>query len=831
MWSGTLSLESLMPASRRATLLATTCWLLLAMAAPLSSSAQDVEMLGRMHGTRPPPGYYEVLARDPTAYQFEEVWIKTARQVMERRLALTRANDFAALNAHFSGGRPSASAAQAAGSAVAGTLRVPVLVGVFSDSTQVLRPDTASLRTRLWSTAPVPPYSVTTFYAEMSNSLVQVTGDVIGWFALDSASTWYEGPNNGLDPTTDHTGDFIRELLDAADPLVDFRIYDSDNNGRVDLIAVLHPLKDGACRTTHLWAHRWVYSGWSGSPYATGDGVSVNDYMLQSAVGGPSGCDSTQIMPIGTFSHELGHGFGLPDLYDLSGNTNGIGHWGLMGSGNWNVQTSPAHMEAWSKEVLGWIVVDTLSDSGRTTRAALNPIVSGDTALHVPIAGTNEYFLLENRHRLGSESALHGEGLAVWHVDPDLIQARWWSNTVNSVEPHGLDLEQADGFDDLRNKVNRGDAGDLYPGSTNNTEFGPVTAPNSELNNSLNSGVRIDSITINSDKSVAFRVNFNLVMERVTTSVGAGTQVIVDGAPQHAPYDAEWVFPDTHEISVDSLQGDTLIRHVYQSWSDGGGRAHTVAADAIPDTFTADLETQYRLRATGDANGTVTGLDVSLDASGIAWLLPTSKATLTTSPAGPQYFFAGWTGDTTSTGDTLVLFMAKPYTVQARFALPVAIQTQALANAIMGASGYADTLVATGGLGSYTWSLVGGALPMGLSLHGTSGVISGTALEDGSFEVIVEAVSGALSARDTLSLSVTRPALALVDVVDHLLGTAASLTQDEERFLDLIGNNNSRFDIGDFRAYLQESGILAEAISTSLSEGRRHAGVHGQEGR
>lgn len=796
----------------------TTLGSLLLAATPCVSAGQDVEMLGRMHGARPPRGYYDVLARDPNAYRFQEAWTPLSRRIMERRFALMKVNDFAALNAHFEAGRSSVAAAQATGSAIAGALRIPVLVGVFSDSTHVFLPDTASLRTRLWGTAATPPYSVTTFYAEMSNGLMEITGDVIGWFAVDSASTWYEGSNNGLDPATDHTGDFIRELLDAADPLVDFRKYDGDNNGRVDLIAVLHPLKDGACRTTHLWAHRWVYSAWVGGPYVTGDGVTVNDYLMQSAVGGSSGCDSTQIMPIGTLSHELGHGIGLPDLYDLSGTTNGIGHWGLMGSGNWNVQTSPAHMAAWSKGMLGWIVVDTLSDSGKPDAAVLHPVVSDHKALYVPIEGTTEYFLLENRHRLGSETALHGEGLAIWHVDPELIQARLPSNTVNSVEPHGLDLEQADGLDDLRNKENRGDEGDLYPGSTNNTEFSTVTAPNSKLNGGSDSGVRIDSITLNTDRSIAFRVSHFLVKERLTTSVGAGTYVIVDGDAESAPHDTDWVFPGVREISVDSLQGDTLIRHRFRSWSDGGERAHTITVDAIPDTFTANLATEYRLRATGNTQGMVAGLDVSLDDAGIAWLAPARKAMLLATAVSPGYHFAGWTGDTTFTGDTLTLFMAKPYSVKAHFTLPVAIQTETLADAVMGANDYADTLTATGGLGSYTWSLVGGALPTGLSLDGASGSISGTAREDGSFEIVVQAVSGALSARDTVNLTVTRPILALNDVVDQLLGAATSLTMDEQRFLDLIGNDNGRFDVGDFRAFLQESGISVAAALIDFIE-------------
>jgi M6 family metalloprotease-like protein len=793
-------------------LAAGTSLVLGAAAAPQGLQAQDVEMRGRVHGVRPPPGYYEVLASDPTAYRFQEVWKDIARQVRERRQELARAGDYATLNAHLRNG-PSRAAAQAAGLAVTGTFRIPVLVGVFKDSTHNFLPDTAGLNSKMFRTSPAPPYSITTFYDEVSNSLLTVTGDVIGWFAVDSASTWYQGSNNGLNPATDKTGDFIQELLAQADPLVDFSQYDNDSNGTIDLVAVLHPLRDGACGgVPHIWAHRWVLAAWLGSTYTTGDGVTANDYVIQSAVGGNGGCTDTDTMEVGTMSHELGHGMaGLPDLYDTSGNSEGIGEWGLMGSGNWNVQSSPAHMEAWSKDQVGWIAVDTVNLSQGTGANVLRPIIPQDTALRIEIGGTNEYFFLENRQGFGSEAGnINGQGLLIWHIDPDRIAARRPTNSVNAVVPHGVDLEQADGLDHLGNNVNRGDSGDPWPGTSGKTSFDPSSAPNSELNDNSNSALRVDSITQNPDGSVAFRINFNVVSERITTSVGAGTQVTVDASPEAAPYDAVWVFPSSHTIAVDSIQGDTLVRYVFQSWSDAGARSHSVTADATPDTFTANLQTEHRLRATADIQGSVSSTQ-TLDGNGIAWLLPTDNVALQATATAQDFFFVEWSGDTTTTNDTLSLAMDRPWTVNAEFGAAVAIETSALQNGVMGA-GYTDTLSASGGSGSYTWSLTGGdPLPVGLTLN-PSGSVSGVPEEDGSFQLVVQAVSGALSREDTIPLSITRPVLSLDNVVNQLLSPVGTLTPEEQRFLDLIGNDNGNFDIGDFRAYLQDAGVVTDVV-------------------
>jgi immune inhibitor A len=169
----------------------------------------------------------------------------------------------------------------------------------------------------------------------------------------------------------------------------------------------------------------------------------------------------------GVLCHEFGHLLGLPELYAPGGlPQEGIGVWGLMGQGTWLGRGErPPHLCAWSKHTLGWLDVETVTETRRNLE--LPAVELAPRAIKIPAAPDHpkEYYLIENRGRIGADRRLPGEGLLVWHVDEAVEGFRTGETKVARKLLH---LVEADGRGDLdRGHAaggNRGDPGDPWSG-------------------------------------------------------------------------------------------------------------------------------------------------------------------------------------------------------------------------------------------------------------------------------------------------------------------------------------------------------------------------------
>jgi hypothetical protein len=108
----------------------------------------------------------------------------------------------------------------------------------------------------------------------------------------------------------------------------------------------------------------------------------------------------------------------------------------------------------------------------------------------------SEYWLVENRHRVGFDQGLHEEGLLIWHVDEEVLHAKWQVNDAPGGAVRGLVLEEADGAFDLNDgfSSNTGEPEDVFPGPLTQTAFDSGTSPDSDDNTGHTTQISVTAI-------------------------------------------------------------------------------------------------------------------------------------------------------------------------------------------------------------------------------------------------------------------------------------------------------------------------------------------------
>ena len=393
---------------------------------------------------------------------------------------------------------------------------LPVLLGQYADVTETYF-DAVDFQNLLFddnSTGTMKEY-----YNEISYGNFLVDGTADGWYQ----STYT------MAQAVDNVKQYVAEIAELADPDFDYTQFDNDgpdnipnsgdDDGYVDGIIVVY----SGCGAEwypgndNIWPHKsslGSYEYETDDLGANGSNVIVKSYAVNPELAGGGDCYTNTIRPIGVYAHEFGHILGLPDLYDRdnsNGGSEGIGHWCLMASGSWQGWggDTPAHMSSWCKSEMGW----------------LEPVVlsSDEISLNIPQVESSpyavkiweddyfwsRYFLVENRQPVGFDSDLEGPGLIIYHVDENRRYGsyRFSSGPANDDETHKLvDVEEADGLDDMDNEVNRGDAGDPFPGTSNNFTFNDNSYPSASRYDNTETGIAVFNIS-SSDSLMTADVN------------------------------------------------------------------------------------------------------------------------------------------------------------------------------------------------------------------------------------------------------------------------------------------------------------------------------------
>jgi M6 family metalloprotease-like protein len=273
------------------------------------------------------------------------------------------------------------------------------------------------------------------YFIEASYGQLTVNTTVTTWVTLPNIHDYY-GPAGKW-------GEFAYASCVAANPIVNFALYDNDANGTVDGIAIIHQGRgqEESGNPNDIWSHSWDLAS-AGYTVAqrTMDGVLIYAYTTMPER------NATGMGTIGVMCHEFGHNLGSPDFYDTDyggsgGEYDGTGYWDLMASGSWNgggwTGTKPAHPNPYVKcYIYGWATPTLLTVAQSVT--VNNSTFNSNSFYRYDTPTANEYFLIENKQQTGFDVGCIGHGMLIYHVDGSYITSHTNTNDINVGSHQGL---------------------------------------------------------------------------------------------------------------------------------------------------------------------------------------------------------------------------------------------------------------------------------------------------------------------------------------------------------------------------------------------------------
>ncbi len=362
--------------------------------------------------------------------------------------------------------------------------------------------------------------SIRDYFYDQSGGLFDLQFSVVGPVTLPQSYSYYGKDNSSGEDS--HVGQMIAEACQQAAHSVDFSQFDWDGDGKAEQVYVIYAGEGAHASLDNntVWPCSWTLSESDYGKSLTFNGVIIDQFATSNEI-----TSKGSIEGIGTICHEFSHCIGFPDSYDVSyGGNFGMGNWDLMDNGNYAGDGFvPVGYTAYEKMLCGWTTPVELR--GDTAVTGIKPIAAGgQTYIIYNKANENEYYLLENRQKVGWDAHIPGTGILVTHIDYD--KEIFAKNLVNAVgdfiafagvknDHQRYTVVHADNDDDsqywsamMHTYVKRTEQGDAYPydgnDSLSNRSVPQATLFNKNLNGHSKLNVNIYNMAIADDGTASF---------------------------------------------------------------------------------------------------------------------------------------------------------------------------------------------------------------------------------------------------------------------------------------------------------------------------------------
>lgn len=255
-----------------------------------------------------------------------------------------------------------------------------------------------------------PFETIKAFYNRASKGCFNLKGKVFSYTAKNSISYY-----------NDDKASLVKECLEAFDDTTDFSTFDADGDGLIDASLFTVP---ATAENDYWWP---CCGGFYDYDYKV-DGVQVGHIITGNLTpDNVTGFNSS-------YSHELGHCFGLPDYYLYYSNNMDA----MKGNAGYELMDADAYSDlgAFSKLMLGWYRQDQVqvyNSNDSQTYTLYNSQTDKGNCVIIPCGDLDkdyfsEYFILEYTTKENNNNLVYvDDGVRIFHIKADKYVDPWWT--------------------------------------------------------------------------------------------------------------------------------------------------------------------------------------------------------------------------------------------------------------------------------------------------------------------------------------------------------------------------------------------------------------------